>query len=636
MTYKVAVAIHTVSGAEGSANVVTTVAKLPLFFGFDVVGAVMVAAVTYLVGKLVPARWQSPGDLLSAAVCGLYAFVLIVSFHVNRIQGAPLDKAAIDLAFFNTEPHAGVTGSGAMSESISIYLSRGICFQLVLVPLAAGGLTLLLLRRQTLCKAIRRPVIVVSVATGLVTIGILPFLRNGEIGGIRVHSYGLERSPGPLLANSYLRSWLKPLLTSKKMMRDPFCLDNASTLGPRALDVQPLLQAKPRQTNVLIVLLESVRANEQATMPFLRDLASQPGVATFKQHYSHWPQTMKSIFSLLCSEHPYPEYPPITHVNPSIPCATLFSSAKQAGYRTAWFMSGDLSYDRMLRFLKHRDIDEIQDMHSIPRTSETWHNSWGIDEKSTIGALFNWIDRRVSNKGPRPFLAVYNMAAGHHPYEFPGSTRLNDPSVQEEDRAYSQVLTYIDDNIEEVWKQLRLRGLDRETLLVIVSDHGPKSGRPGTGAARDPTIYEGSIHVPLIVAGPQLGDGTLNIDYPTGHVDLAPTVLALASLPIPYTMKGRDLTHSRAATPILFGTRPPTAQFGLRDRNMKLVYSAETDSSELFDLAKDPNETLDVAAERPGQVAAMLNRVQTWRVHGSNLIENYAAILAKRGAVPCP
>jgi len=164
-----------------------------------------------------------------------------------------------------------------------------------------------------------------------------------------------------------------------------------------------------------------------------------------------------------------------------------------------------------------------------------------------------------------------------------------------------------------------------------VSDHGPGSGRPGMGHVRDASIYEGSVHVPLVMAGPQLAGASDAVTLPTGHIDLAPTLLGLLDLQPPATMKGRDLTHNSEPRVVILATRPPLAQVGVRAGPWKLVRWAETGADELFDLAHDPDEREDVSASHRELASALDAMGRRWQTHSRHLIENYAAVLAASG-----
>jgi arylsulfatase A-like enzyme len=143
------------------------------------------------------------------------------------------------------------------------------------------------------------------------------------------------------------------------------------------------------------------------------------------------------------------------------------------------------------------------------------------------------------------------------------------------------------------------------------------------------------MRVPLVVSGPQLRGASRRVSTVTSHLDVAPTMLGLLSVPVPITMKGRDLSRDRAATLVPFKSRPPASQIGLRDGAFKYVHTGETGARELFDLSRDPGEKENLAASHAALIRQYDERLAGWEAHSATLIEGYASILKKHGHA-CP
>jgi arylsulfatase A-like enzyme len=221
------------------------------------------------------------------------------------------------------------------------------------------------------------------------------------------------------------------------------------------------------------------------------------------------------------------------------------------------------------------------------------------------------------------------MAAGHHPYVFPGGPPAAEPTVEGEHRAYLECLSYIDERLRQLVEGLAARGLG-DTLVAIVSDHGEGFAQHGVRAHGN-QVYDEALRVPMVLAGPQLAGLNARVTFPTMHPDLAPTLLGLLGVEVPMTMKGRDLTKDAGARLAIMGARPPAEQLGVRDGKWKMVASLESGVTQLFDLTADPGETRDVYQEHAELAQGMLTRARQWQVHARNLIENYASILEKHG-----
>jgi len=84
-----------------------------------------------------------------------------------------------------------------------------------------------------------------------------------------------------------------------------------------------------------------------------------------------------------------------------------------------------------------------------------------------------------------------------------------------------------------------------------------------------------------------------------------------------------------------YAGRPPDEQTGVRDGRWKLVVSEVTGEKELFDLDKDPGEQINLIEEHKDLAEQLLNRLEMWKPHSRNLIENYSQILQEHGR-RCP
>lgn len=149
--------------------------------------------------------------------------------------------------------------------------------------------------------------------------------------------------------------------------------------------------------------------------------------------------------------------------------------------------------------------------------------------------------------------------------------------------------------------------LDR-AWLVLTADHGELLGEHGD-VEHMRTPWEVLLHVPLVIRPPGgLAEGA-EIEAMVQHVDLVPTLLTAAGLPARDGLAGRDLG------PLLRGeTLPEVPSFAeewsrplrraaVRWHNWKWIREGE--QGRLYDLAADPGERTDLAAERPDQVAVM-------------------------------
>jgi len=116
---------------------------------------------------------------------------------------------------------------------------------------------------------------------------------------------------------------------------------------------------------------------------------------------------------------------------------------------------------------------------------------------------------------------------------------------------YLETLQNLDKKVGVVLNRLQDEGLLENTIIFFTGDHG----RPMHRCKQ--WLYDGGIHVPLIVAGPEIPPGVVNDDL-ISAIDWAPTWLRLAGLDAPSNMQGRPFLASKV--------EPREAIFAARDR----------------------------------------------------------------------
>ena len=95
---------------------------------------------------------------------------------------------------------------------------------------------------------------------------------------------------------------------------------------------------------------------------------------------------------------------------------------------------------------------------------------------------------------------------------------------------YYQLQAAVDEQITRVLDALAGSALAADTIVVFSSDHGDMQGAHGGMHEKWHVAYEEALHVPLIFSGTPLGEGPREVDIPTSHADLLPTLLGLAGI----------------------------------------------------------------------------------------------------------
>ncbi len=161
--------------------------------------------------------------------------------------------------------------------------------------------------------------------------------------------------------------------------------------------------------------------------------------------------------------------------------------------------------------------------------------------------------------------------------------------------AYLAVIEELDEHIGTVLQALREEGLLEETLVIYASDHGELM-RAHCGWSKC-SMYEDSIRVPLIVAGPGVPAGKVDTGC-VSHLDIFPTISQAVGLPAAWDKRGLSLLGDRRAGFVLsefHGNGFPNSIFAIRAGQWKLVETANQ-RPQLYNLQADPDEMNDLAA----------------------------------------
>lgn len=216
----------------------------------------------------------------------------------------------------------------------------------------------------------------------------------------------------------------------------------------------------------------------------------------------------------------------------------------------------------------------------------------------------------------RPFFLWLAFTAPHHPlepnpphiqklYEGKQTADLLPPGFPKgiptnDFRHYYEAVSSLDEQVGRVMSALEAAGLAESTVVVFLGDNGHMMGQRGigaTGVAGKVLPYEGSVRVPLIIRSPGLKDRTGASDLPGSSLDVPPTLLALAGLPVPASWPGRDLLSAKVEEAFSEWADDASERWGrmayrsVRTARHKLiVWKDPQKKPELYDLAADPGE----------------------------------------------
>ena len=196
---------------------------------------------------------------------------------------------------------------------------------------------------------------------------------------------------------------------------------------------------------------------------------------------------------------------------------------------------------------------------------------------------------------------------------------------------YAALVESLDAAVGRVLKALEDQGVAKNTFVVFASDNGgvhiselkesPATYNAPSRAGKG-FVYEGGLRTPLIIRYPgRLAPAVISEPVVLG--DLCPTICALAKVPAPTTLDFQDISpllfEQKPLNRPLFWHQPHYMNQGgkpagvAREGEWKLIEQYEDGSLELYNLAKDPSETTDLAAAEPARVAALRGKLEAWR-----------------------
>ena len=193
------------------------------------------------------------------------------------------------------------------------------------------------------------------------------------------------------------------------------------------------------------------------------------------------------------------------------------------------------------------------------------------------------------------------------------------PGGREEIAAYYAAISAIDDQVGRLVRVLKETGQDENTIILFTSDHGDMLGSHGMRRKRKP--HEESARVPGLMRWPARIPKGKQVDTLFSHVDIPPTLLALAGLDVPKRMQGADLSRvalgqtTSGPDAVLLQIFVPFAGDKIEQGWRGIItdrYTYARFESEpwvLFDNVSDPSQLKNLAADP--QHAALAQRLDT-------------------------
>ncbi len=242
-------------------------------------------------------------------------------------------------------------------------------------------------------------------------------------------------------------------------------------------------------------------------------------------------------------------------------------------------------------------------------------------------------------KKHKPFFAYIPTNAPHGPFnDVPedlktyylkkdlASISLEKEPNREKLAAICAMVTNIDQNVGRLVKVLKKLNIERNTIVIFMSDNGPNSRRyVGEMRGKKGDVIEGGVRTMFFMHWPAVFKGGESSDIRAAHYDVMPTLLDAAGIPVPNGLK----LDGHSFLPLLKGyqdkmpdrkiflqwhrgyTPQPYKHFAETGRKWKLL-SNDSAKFKLYNLDDDPFELNDISDDRPEMVDSMKAEYLKW------------------------
>jgi arylsulfatase A-like enzyme len=389
--------------------------------------------------------------------------------------------------------------------------------------------------------------------------------------------------------------------------------------------------------NIILISVDTLRADrlgcygyplENATPTF--NLFAENGVL-FENAYASSPWTLPSHGSMFTGLYPSKHGAIDESIQLDKQLPLLTEKLKAAGYKTGgfvshYYLSKDYGFDRGFdKFVMKLDAPASE----ITRMASRWIRD---SRKKPFFAFLHYFDPHTPYNPPRKIKHQF------YPEDLPeikGDTRdvlsvihTKDPVERDNmlrglSALYDAEIDTVDRAVATLYEMLQLHKLDQDTMIIVTSDHGEEFFEHGL-MEHGFTLYQEQLHVPLIVHCPATFPKGARVKTPVSLVDLMPMLMDYAGLRPPDNIDGVSfLSLARNAgteTPpppqfegrVLFAetTRQGPDRMAVIKEGHKYIYSPPFSLSgrsfdkELFNMTADPQELVNLVAQKPEMVQA--------------------------------
>jgi arylsulfatase A-like enzyme len=380
--------------------------------------------------------------------------------------------------------------------------------------------------------------------------------------------------------------------------------------------------------NVVVIAVDTLRADKLGAAGYTRggksltpniDKLAARGVY-FTHAYAQSPHTPRSFPSMFTSRYPsmiawdksFANYPKLLPSNDTLWAALSAGGVHTAGESSHFYFTPEQG------ILKGFDEYDNADAKSL--------------KDSNTDSAAPRIVARVKSKLVELAQKKQRFALFVHLFE-PHSTYIVHEGLSYEEKSgpaafeekYDREVEFVDGYVGQIVDAIDAAGLADDTLIVLVADHGEgffvHSYRGEKLGWHGQSLYDEVLRVPMIFVGKGLAPR--KVDTPVMLLDLAPTLCQLLGVPAPKSFMGRSLVAALAGQALAphaaYAELLPYPNFDVSMKAMitadgaaKIIENLTDRASEVYDLAKDPEERKNLAFDQPALAKKLAGELESW------------------------
>ena len=524
----------------------------------------------------------------ASAIPARMLMVVVVGIITSAVTGIVLTR----LAMISKHGHrlllavsGGVLGIGCIIVDLTVLVRLYLPFHAALSLLAwifiAGGLRILWAAPQQ--ERHRKLIIIVTII----------FLSGGALSLMQIRQTQNIR----FVVSEKSATTTDLILLAKALVPPPeeTLLDEEDT-EPESAETTPQTanELKLPGASVLFITVDAMRADRvqpgkmDKIAPNINALGAQ-GVV-FNRAYTALPHTSYSVASFITGKYIKPlfEIPEVTADQETWP-----EIMRRFRYRTGGFFTRSVFFIDRAKFK--------------PLENKGYGFGWlKMEYRFTANQKVDQALEFLKKVKPlnQPVFTWVHLFEPHEPYK-ESCTRFGtsdedryDCEIYTADKEIGRLIEYV----EEFYPG---------TIIVIAADHGEEFNDHG-GKYHGTTLYEEQARVPLVMRVP--GVPHREVDEPVNLVDIPGTILSIVDIPVPPRVRSQNMSGLLLGT----DTQKKAAFSQLHDQRMvvydshKLIWDKSSDLVRLYDLQKDPKETISIADQNPELVRQLKKKIAGW------------------------